>query len=1333
MKNNYARILGLLLLSNLMTPCKANAQSAEIRQAVYSDISIPLRDMKPVKESSLKRFTRESEEKEVPYRFKNIPPNYSAPADPALQKPFQGNNDQLMTANPIVNIDGIKNSANGVSFPDATGDVGPNQYVQVVNFMLQMFDKSGSSLLGPETTSTIWSGFPGPWSGHNDGEAVVLYDENADRWLISQVAYLCGNIPNFTNYELVAISTTGDPTGSYYRYAFQFDYLPDSPKLGVWSDGYYLAADRFNMNVIPNTFVGAGACVMDRNKMLTGDATALMICFKTETLGGSGSGLGTDCRLMLPSDCDGTFPPAGTPDYFTYINDNTSGGASELRIWALHADWTTPANSTFTFTTNLPVTTYTMLGSVSDGVPQTGTVQKLDGMGDRLMFRNQYRNFGTYETFLTCHNVDIGGGIAGVRWYEYRKTGSAWSVYQQSTYNPGDGKSRWLGSIAMNALGDIGLSYNVSGSTMYPSIFFTGRKASDPLNTMTIAEGIIQTGLRSMTETNFWGQYAAMSIDPSDNATFWTTNEYVRGSASNYPWATKIASFKFSHEPIVATMDATDLTPTASTLNGTVNPNGLATSCHFEWGTTVAYGNSTTALSAGSGTSSLSESAGITGLTGGTTYHFRMVAENSDGTSYGSDSTFTAPCGIYTPPFSESFSGTTLPNCWSQIDHQGNGQIWQFGTIPGPHLTGNYAYLNSRGYGSGNSQNADLVSPAFDLTSYTGVSLQFNNYYHARTGSSGTVSYSTDNGSTWTVIQTYTATSATNPELFSQVIPALSGQPQVKFKWNYTATYGDSWAIDDVSVTGTYIPTWSGTSSSDWNTPANWTNNSVPLASANIIIPSNGVTNFPVITSSRQCANLNILSGASITINPLAALTVSGTLTNNAGNSGILISSDATGTGSLMHNTANVPGTIERYISGSDNLTNFIYHFVSVPLTNANASTSSLFVGSYLYDFNEISNSWNPLGYSTTTSLDERKGYMVYYPGTQETYQFAGYLNNGSFTPKLTSISSPGNTRGWNLIPNPYPSSIDWDLVPTRNNVDNAIYIWPSNAGPGATQSNYYSYVAGVSAPPGAMNGEVAVGQSFFVHAASATPALNFTNACRLNGSKPFLKSDSIIPDLLYLQATSVGFSDYTAIRFTKDASAVFDGRLDAYKLSGTDGTPQLSSVSGDGVLLSIYSLPLQDRNTRVPLHFEMNSSAEVHFKATGLESFPEAVPVYLEDRLLKTLVNLREQPEYKFTHNPENSPDRFSLLFAGSYGQAAAENQPEAMLLTAGELHYLEIPSMLNKEVTLSINDALGRQISVSREINTGIIQLKTPASRGVYFIRAVSGTTGWTGKFIY
>ncbi len=910
MRKNYFLML-LLISVVILLPLTGRSQVMEVRLPVKSDVSIPLREMKPDKKPVFERIFGENEERKVPNRFRSIPANYSAAADPALQTVYPGPTDQPMV-NPIMNFNGIANNANSgrVTPPDPTGDVGPNHYVQVVNCMLQMYNKTGTSVFGPVMTSTIWNGFNGNWTGHNDGDAVILYDEAADRWLISQFAIDCSGSP-YTEYELVAISTTSDPTGSYYRYAFLVDYMPDYPKLGVWQDGYYMAINRFNTNTGSTPFIGAAGCVLQRSKMLTGDATALMIYFKTELLGGSGSGAGADCYSMLPSDCDGTAAPAGTPNYFTYINDNTSGGASELRIWALHVDWTTTSNSTFTYVTNLPVTAYTMLGTATGVIPQQGTTNKLDGLGDRLMFRNQYRNFGTYASFVTCHNVNVGSGVAGLRWYEYRKTGASWTVNQQSTYNPGDGKSRWLGSVAMNANGDMGLAYTVSSGSMYPSIYFTGRKSTDALNQMTVTEGIIQTGTASMTGATRWGDYAAMSVDPSDNATFWTTNEYIGTYGGTWPWATKIASFKFTNQPTAITMAASAITLSTATLNGTVNPNGFATTYYFQWGTTTSYGNNTTSTAAGSGTTTLPETAAISGLTGGTTYHFRIVAVNTDGTSYGADMTFvpgqavvtttsataigltTATsggnvttdggatvtargvcwstsanpvatgshttdgsgtgtftssitglttntlyhirayatnstgtyygndltfntlCNIYTLPFSESFAGTTIPSCWSQVDNALNGQVWLFGVItgqtPNPVLTGNYAFVNSDAYGAGNTQNADLVSPTLDMTGLSNITLSFSHYFLSYAGSSGTVSYSINNGSTWTQLQQFTTTSATNPASFSQVVAALAGQSQVRIKWNYTGTFGYSWAIDNVQLTGTGLATLSVT------------------------------------------------------------------------------------------------------------------------------------------------------------------------------------------------------------------------------------------------------------------------------------------------------------------------------------------------------------------------------------------------------------------------------------------------------------------------------------------------------------------------------------------
>jgi len=944
MKNHFIMLFGLLTCAVVFGPLQASSQVAEVRNAVYSDVSIPLRDMKPVKRHFWEKWMRETE-REIPNKFRKVSPG--SVMDNAVQQVYNNGNKAVATT-PILNFNGLtdaNNTGGRCTPPDPAGDVGPNHYVQAVNCMLQIYNKSGVSLYGPVETSTIWSGFSGNWTGHNDGDAIVLYDENADRWIISQFAIDCSGSP-YTEYQMVAVSTTADPTGSYYRYAFQFDYMPDYGKLGVWNDGYYMAANRFNTNSGSTPFIGVAAAVMERSKMLTGDASARMIYFKTETLGGSGSAAGDNCYSMLPSDCDGSFPAAGTPNYFAYVDPS-----AELRIWALHADWVTTANSTFTYVTKLNVAAYNELGSVS----QQGTSNSLDGLGDRLMFRNQYRNFGSYETFVTCHNVDAGSGVAGLRWYEYRKTGSTFSLYQQSTYAPGDGKSRWMGSIAMNASGDIGIAYSVSSSSMYPSIYFTGRKAADALNQLTIPEGIIQTGTTAMTGATRWGDYTTMSIDPSDNQTFWTAQEYVGTYGGSYPWATKIATFKFASTPIVTTLAATAVTGTSATMNGTVNPSGFATNYHFEWGTTISYGTNTTTVAAGSGSTAITVNAPVSGLTGGVTYHFRLVGVNSEGTSYGNDLTFapgaasvsttaataittttastggnvtsdggsavtargicwgttanptvtgshttdgsglgvftsslsglsssttyhirayatnssgtfygadltfTTSCGIFTLPFSESFSNTTIPNCWTQVDNQANGQIWLFGTIttqsPNPVLTGNYAFLDSDTYGSGNSQNADLITPTLDLTGFSGVTLHFNHYFLSYSGSSGTVSYSINNGTSWTQIQQFTNTSATNPAAFSQVIAAVSNQPQVKFKWNYTGTYGYSWSVDDVSITGT--------SSTLSVTPSN----------QNVTAPA-GTTPFTVTTSSAWAASCN---SAWCTVTPSG--TGNGTLT----------------------------------------------------------------------------------------------------------------------------------------------------------------------------------------------------------------------------------------------------------------------------------------------------------------------------------------------------------------------------------------------------------------------------------------------------------------------
>ncbi|MBK7029753.1 MAG: S8 family serine peptidase [Bacteroidales bacterium] len=263
----------------------------------------------------------------------------------------------------------------------------------------------------------------------------------------------------------------------------------------------------------------------------------------------------------------------------------------------------------------------------------------------------------------------------------------------------------------------------------------------------------------------------------------------------------------------VADFSANTTTPA---VNAQVNFTDISSNVPTTWAwsfnpATVTYLN---------GTTSASQNPQVK-FTAAGTYSVTLTATNAYGSDGETKTNYISVtnCTFSSLPFIQNFDATTLPTCWSQIDNIGNGQIWQFGTITGytplPSLSGNYAYLNSDAYGSGSSQNADLITPTLDLTNYTGVNLTFSYYFRSYTGSSGNLFYSINNGVTWTSLLSVSATSS-NPTVFNQTIAALAGQSQVKFKWNYTGSYGYYWAIDNVSVTGTVaaIPTVTTTAAS---------------------------------------------------------------------------------------------------------------------------------------------------------------------------------------------------------------------------------------------------------------------------------------------------------------------------------------------------------------------------------------------------------------------------------------------------------------------------------------------------------------------------------------
>jgi hypothetical protein len=523
-------------------------------EPVAPTLSPPLRDL-PAVDVANKKVWAENEHDRIPL-FGHV----DAP-DPVIQSvmnPVGALAPAAMPA-PIRNFDGmdLANAGSGIP-PDTNGEVGPNHYVQMVNSAIQIWDKNGLALIAPTNINALWASTGGQCADRNDGDPIVLYDQLADRWLLSQFT------AEAPYYECIAISQTADATGSYWVYSFFMSstIFPDYPHFGMWPDGYYMGVNQFN----GNSYAGSQPYVFERAKMLLGQSASM------QTNSGP---LGTSSSLVMPADLDGpTAPPSGAPNPFAMMGD-------PMKIYKFHVDWATPSNSTWTGPTNLDVANFTELCQYC--IPQPGTTTRLDGIGDRLMYRAAYRNVGTHQSLVLLHNVNA-NNYAGERWYELRNLSGTPTIYQQGTYAPGatDGIHRWMGSIAMDRRGNIAIGYSVStggtGATVYPGVRYAGRLAGDPLGTMGQGEATLISGSGSQTASNGqgrWGDYSDLTVDPSDDCTFWYTQEYH--DSFGQEWKTRIGSFKFpscsggppppSPTPVICTPGEYSDVPTGSTFH----------------------------------------------------------------------------------------------------------------------------------------------------------------------------------------------------------------------------------------------------------------------------------------------------------------------------------------------------------------------------------------------------------------------------------------------------------------------------------------------------------------------------------------------------------------------------------------------------------------------------------------------------------------------------------------------------------------------------------------------------------------------------------------------
>ena len=501
---------------------------------------------------------------------------------------------------PSLTFDGMSSAQSGCGClpPDSNGDVGPNHYVNAVNSSIKIFDKAGNPLNGVNgTTFNSFFAALGPATpcglSQNKGDPFVLYDHLADRWVVTDFAFP-GGLPGVGPfYECIGVSQSPDPVaGPWVLYAIQHDpsnitWIGDYPKMAMWNTGgspaqnaYYLTVNLFDGPTL--AFEGVRVFALDRASMLAGGA-ANAIAFNIPP-----AGLGDSYSLVPAGFRTGAAPPAGRDEFLISVDSPASGGVTLTQVhgWKFHVDFGTPANSTLGIGVNhTPNANVTVAGFVDAFttttilVPQNGTTQKLDTLGDKIMTPLVYQNRSGVESLWASQTVILNypAGPTAVRWYQFDVTGGnfpATPLQQQSWTNGNDGLWRWMPSIAADQNGNMAIGYSTSSATQEPSIRYAGRMPTDALNDLGQGEAVMIAGGGHQTHSSGrWGDYSMLSIDPSDSVSFWHVGEYypVTASAS---WFTRIGKFQFPAAP-TPTPTAT-FTPTA-TATATATPTSTAT------------------------------------------------------------------------------------------------------------------------------------------------------------------------------------------------------------------------------------------------------------------------------------------------------------------------------------------------------------------------------------------------------------------------------------------------------------------------------------------------------------------------------------------------------------------------------------------------------------------------------------------------------------------------------------------------------------------------------------------------------------------------------------
>jgi hypothetical protein len=764
----YARVLALMGAAFCVhahaTPDVVEATTEALDEVVPSEYNGDVRDLPPVYTPRpylmLNEFEAPRYRKQVGSVTESAPqaPNAALAAMPSPTKNFAG----LGFSTSVTG-----GQAGGGWPPDTNGDVGPTYYIQSVNTAFGIFNKSTGTQVAAFTENQLWNGAStSQCSTRNQGDPVVLHDAINDRWILTDFAFTVDSSGNSSGpfYQCIAVSKSGDPVGGgWWLYAIRMDAgnvptntLADYPKFGLWGDGcLYMGANGFDNST--GNYAGAIFASFNTANMYSGAALTSSIGFLADT----------SVFSMFPANLLGT-TPSGTAEYFV----NVSGTTFAWDVRKFTKGTNCGGSGTLGTATQVSQATYGYPGTgtgsafTTDIVEQAGAGSPpLDSLGDRIMQKVQYRKIGTAESLWVVHttcgsahdsnfNCVSATSPTQLQWTQINVTGGTINAtpVQQQIYAPDTTKSRWMPSLAVDASGDMAMGYSYSSSTDFPGIRYAGRLIGDTLNQLPQTEVQLVAGLSSQKScsdgggagctTSRWGDYSSMSVDPSDDCTFWYTNEYYSTASNNGEWQTRIGAFKFP--TCVSAPPATKLAftqqPSASYASGatitvkvSVETATGAVATSDTSAVTIALTGGTSGAVLG-GTKTINAVAGVATFSltvdkVGTAYKLHAT----DGTLTAADSsTFNITAGaaktvtFTTQPSASSnvVAGVTIPLVAHVVDAAGNAVSGQaialaFGNNPGAStlsVTANPVTSNSSGDASFANVSLNKVANGYTLT-----------------------------------------------------------------------------------------------------------------------------------------------------------------------------------------------------------------------------------------------------------------------------------------------------------------------------------------------------------------------------------------------------------------------------------------------------------------------------------------------------------------------------------------------------------------------------------------------------------------------------------------